>query len=82
MCFPQVDHLTDFLQQNTEQGGLFPMHFALSNSQPAAGKYSVGAEADSAYEYLLKQWLMTNKTESHFLDMCKSTPSQNVWSCH
>jgi hypothetical protein len=27
--------------------------------------------ADSAYEYLLKGWLQTNKTENNLLDMCK-----------
>jgi hypothetical protein len=26
--------------------------------------------ADSAYEYLLKGWLQTNKTEPRLLDMC------------
>jgi hypothetical protein len=32
--------------------------------------YSVGAFADSAYEYLLKQWLMTGKTEPKSRDLC------------
>jgi hypothetical protein len=32
---------------------------------------SVGARADSAYEYFLKQWLLSNRTETKFLDMCE-----------
>jgi hypothetical protein len=44
--------------------------------------------ADSTYEYLLKGWLQTNRTEQHLLDMCKQfslgkDPSLNVsqtWS--
>lgn len=56
------------------------MHFALFNGLPSSSTYSVGAQADSAYEYLLKQWLMTNKTEGHFLDMCRSWRSVFVHS--
>lgn len=32
--------------------------------------YSVGAFGDSAYEYLLKQWLLTGKTEPKSRDLC------------
>jgi mannosyl-oligosaccharide alpha-1,2-mannosidase len=34
-------------------------------------EYSVGAFADSGYEYMLKQWLMTGKTEPKYRDLCK-----------
>lgn len=69
----QVDRLTDFLHSQTEHNGLFALHFGISNGLPTGDRYSVGAQADSAYEYLLKQWLMTGKTEGRFLDMCKSS---------
>ena len=31
---------------------------------------SVGAQADSAHEYLLKQYLLTAKTDKTSLEMC------------
>jgi mannosyl-oligosaccharide alpha-1,2-mannosidase len=33
---------------------------------------SVGAFADSAYEYLLKQYLLTERSEQRAVDLCKS----------
>lgn len=35
------------------------------------GHLSVGAQADSAHEYLLKQYLLTAKTDKASLEMCK-----------
>ena len=34
-------------------------------------KLAVGGEADSAHEYLLKQFLLTGKTDKTALEMCK-----------
>lgn len=39
---------------------------------------SVGAMADSAHEYLLKQYLMTAKTDKQSLELCKCWSSLNV----
>lgn len=36
----------------------------------SAEKYSVGAFADSGYEYMLKQYLLTAKSEPKVRDMC------------
>lgn len=33
-------------------------------------RLSVGAQADSAHEYLLKQYLLTAKTDKTSLEMC------------
>ena len=33
----------------------------------------MGAFADSAHEYLLKQYLLTGQSESKVLDLCKSS---------
>ena len=60
------------MRQHEEYEGLFPLTYSMSDGQPQGPKFSVGARADSAYEYLLKQWLMTGKTEQKFLDMCTS----------
>ena len=37
--------------------------------------FSVGAFADSAHEYLLKQYLLTSQSEPKALDLCTSPPS-------
>jgi mannosyl-oligosaccharide alpha-1,2-mannosidase len=51
------------------------INFTLNADHTASEDYSVGAFADSAYEYLLKQWLMTGKTEAKSRDLCKSSAS-------
>ena len=38
---------------------------------PTLAKLAVGGEADSAHEYLLKQFLLTGKTDKTALEMCK-----------
>ena len=38
---------------------------------PILAKLAVGGEADSAHEYLLKQFLLTRKTDKTALEMCK-----------
>jgi len=35
-------------------------------------QFSVGAFADSAHEYLLKQWLLTGRSENKIKDLCVS----------
>lgn len=37
---------------------------------PVVDHFSVGAFADSAHEYLLKQWLLTAKSETKARDLC------------
>ncbi|EKM55139.1 glycoside hydrolase family 47 protein [Phanerochaete carnosa HHB-10118-sp] len=64
-----ADFITEFLRQHEEHDGLLPLAYSLKNGEAQGKLYSVGARADSAYEYLLKQWLMTGRTEPKFLDM-------------
>lgn len=33
-------------------------------------KLSVGAMSDSAYEYMLKQWLLSGRTDTKARDLC------------
>ena len=40
-------------------------------------QFSVGAFADSAHEYLLKQYLLTGQSEPKVLDLC-NPPSHSV----
>ncbi|PSS29750.1 hypothetical protein PHLCEN_2v2898 [Hermanssonia centrifuga] len=69
-----VDHVTEHMRQHEERGGLFPTTYDLNSGDAKGNSYSVGSLADSAYEYLIKLWLMTDRTESKYLDMyLKST---------
>ena len=38
---------------------------------PNPAQVSIGARGDSAYEYLLKQYLLSGRTENRLLNMCK-----------
>ncbi|RDB23578.1 Mannosyl-oligosaccharide 1,2-alpha-mannosidase MNS3 [Hypsizygus marmoreus] len=49
--------------------GMFPIAWNLSTGQPHDTHLSVGAQADSAHEYLLKQYLLTAKTDKASLVM-------------
>lgn len=43
---------------------------ARCNGSTLVDKFSVGAFADSGYEYMLKQYLLTAKSEPKVRDMC------------
>ncbi len=66
-----MDHVTEHMRQHEERGGLFPTTYDLNSGDAKGNSYSVGSLADSAYEYLIKLWLMTDRTESKYLDMCR-----------
>ncbi|ETW78786.1 glycoside hydrolase family 47 protein [Heterobasidion irregulare TC 32-1] len=50
-------------------GGMLPVHWKLDIGRPIDTKLAVGGEADSAHEYLLKQFLLTGKTDKTALEM-------------
>jgi hypothetical protein len=52
-----------------------PFELALSNPFFASARLQVGGQADSGHEYLLKQYLLTNKTDKPLLEMCMRPPS-------
>ncbi|CUG90926.1 glycoside hydrolase, putative [Bodo saltans] len=43
--------------------GLYSIYISMSNGSPASGQVTLGARGDSFYEYLAKQWALTNYTE-------------------
>ncbi|THH11860.1 hypothetical protein EW145_g372 [Phellinidium pouzarii] len=49
--------------------GLLPTLWNLSSGQPVNDQVSIGAMADSAFEYFLKQYLLTNQTEAESLSL-------------
>ncbi|GAW05975.1 glycoside hydrolase family 47 protein [Lentinula edodes] len=50
-------------------GGMFPIRWNLTSAQPFDTHLSVGAQADSTHEYLLKQYLLTAKVDKANLIM-------------
>ncbi|KAJ6480867.1 glycoside hydrolase family 47 protein [Mycena sanguinolenta] len=50
-------------------GGMMPIAWNLTSGVPFDARLSVGARADSAHEYLLKQYLLTAKTDKKSLEM-------------
>ncbi|KAJ7699061.1 glycoside hydrolase [Mycena rosella] len=50
-------------------GGMMPTKWNLTSGVPFDSHLSVGAQADSAHEYLLKQYLLTSKTDKASLEM-------------
>ncbi|KAK7056258.1 hypothetical protein VNI00_002811 [Paramarasmius palmivorus] len=52
-----------------DTGGMLPIGWNLTNAQPNDARLSAGAQADSAHEYLLKQYLLTAKTDKTNLEM-------------
>ncbi len=59
------------MRQYAEHGGLYATTFDLNTGRPMSNTYSIVAMADSAYEFFLKAWLLTGRTEQKYLDMCK-----------
>eukprot|EP01083_Nonionella_stella_P046762 125263_1 len=51
--------------------GIFQSHIRVGDEKPreAGGKFTFGAEADSFYEYLVKYWMMTGKTNEKLRTM-------------
>lgn len=50
--------------------GLLPTAWNTSSGQPVNDQISIGSLSDSAYEYFLKQWILTGKTEKESLALC------------
>jgi len=67
--YDKVEHIMEIMYNTTVPNGLFPTKWDVELGTPTNKEYSVGAFADSAYEYLLKQWLMTGKTEPKSRDL-------------
>ncbi|KAF9645503.1 glycoside hydrolase family 47 protein [Thelephora ganbajun] len=53
----------------TSTGGMFPKSWSLKTGQVYDQELSVGAAADSAHEYTLKQYLLTGRTDKASLEL-------------
>ncbi|KAI9062605.1 glycoside hydrolase family 47 protein [Trametes sanguinea] len=69
-----INTLADAMEER--KGGMFPTNWHLSAGKPVSESRSVGAAADSAHEYLLKQYLLTGKQDIENLEMYMLTTNE------
>ncbi|KAF8528811.1 seven-hairpin glycosidase [Hysterangium stoloniferum] len=72
--FTAADKVMDVMA-NTQDPNVYmwPTTFSTTNGRSIGSTFTVGSLADSAYEYLLKQYLMSNKTETHLAELYVSS---------
>ncbi|KAF9516571.1 glycoside hydrolase family 47 protein [Hydnum rufescens UP504] len=67
--FQKVDRMMDLMQNSQRADGLWSTYWDITSGTQVNTHLSIGALADSGYEYLLKQYLLTGKSEKRLLDM-------------
>ncbi|KDQ51033.1 glycoside hydrolase family 47 protein [Jaapia argillacea MUCL 33604] len=77
-----INHLLESAALGTQYGGMLPVRWNLTSGTPWDGsaQLSVGAAADSAHEYLLKQYLLSGKTDKASLEMYLRTTTRIITS--
>ena len=65
----KVTHLMDIIESNAPDDMLCPCYMTIGTAKWATDHVSLGALGDSFYEYLLKQYLLTGKTEKRYRKM-------------
>ncbi|KAL5522912.1 hypothetical protein ACEPAF_1179 [Sanghuangporus sanghuang] len=63
------DKTWDWFERNQLPDGMWYTEWNITTGEMADSHLTIGALADSAYEYLLKQYLLSNKTETRLRDM-------------
>ncbi|KAI0642322.1 seven-hairpin glycosidase [Trametes meyenii] len=67
--FDRVERIMDLMDSADIKDSQFATKWSVTTGKPTNNQFSVGAFADSAHEYLLKQWLLTAKSEPKARDM-------------
>ncbi|KAG8900579.1 hypothetical protein FRB99_005969, partial [Tulasnella sp. 403] len=67
--FSKAAGVNQVMRTYQDPSGLLSDYFNTDSGTPQTTRFSVGAGSDSAYEYLLKQYLLTAKSEPSTLDM-------------
>ncbi|KAJ6458125.1 glycoside hydrolase [Mycena vitilis] len=67
--YERTEKIMEIMANATITGGQFPTQWDASTGKPSNSHFSVGAYADSAHEYLLKQWLLTAGSEPKAKDL-------------
>ncbi len=58
-----VDRVTNKLQSLPKKDNLVPLFINAETGELRPGTLTMGARADTYYEYLLKQWIQSGKKE-------------------
>ncbi|KAJ6607001.1 glycoside hydrolase [Mycena sp. CBHHK59/15] len=61
--FQKTERIMETMYTTNITAGQFPTQWDSTTGKPVNDHFSVGAYADSAHEYLLKQWLLTGQSE-------------------
>ena len=64
-----VERIMEHLKRVDKPHGLYPVFMSPSSGSWTSPKITLGALGDSFYEYLIKQWLITNKQETYLREM-------------
>ncbi|KAK7028816.1 hypothetical protein VNI00_014829 [Paramarasmius palmivorus] len=67
--FTKSERIMQIMYTSNITNGVFPTMWDTLTAQPKNAQFSVGAFADSAHEYLLKQWLLTSRSEDKIRDL-------------
>ncbi|KAF9453575.1 glycoside hydrolase family 47 protein [Macrolepiota fuliginosa MF-IS2] len=69
--FTKSENVMKLMYKADIKSGLYPTFWNMETGGPNSGTqhYSVGAYADSAHEYLLKQYLLTARSEPQILEL-------------
>jgi len=67
-----AQRIMDHMRKVDKPHGLFPVFMSPSSGSWSSQKITLGALGDSFYEYLIKQWLITNKKETYLREMFDS----------
>ncbi|EIW79066.1 glycoside hydrolase family 47 protein [Coniophora puteana RWD-64-598 SS2] len=67
--YDKVENVMKLMADAPTVDGLFAAHWDVATGKPASKQYTVGAYADSGYEYLLKQYLLSARSEPAMRDL-------------
>ena len=67
-----AQRIMNHLQHVDKPHGLYPVFMSPGSGSWTSQKITLGALGDSFYEYLIKQWLITNKKETYLREMFDS----------
>lgn len=79
--FAKVEHLTDIMvtyASNASHGEGFPVMWNRITGTPQDDRFAVGALADSGYEYFLKQWILSGRSETKVRDLYLRSANQII----
>lgn len=69
MFWDKVEKVMQVLDDNGARDGLVPIYIYANNGKFRGSNIRLGSRGDSYYEYLIKQYLQTNKKEPVYLEM-------------